>query len=109
MTGTSTTYPSSVTVLEGEELPLGIDLGPLLRAGQTFATPTSYLEDVTDDDPGAPVALVGAPTLTGTVVTQNVQNLMAGHTYRLTLGATAAVGTIWKAGTILVCPFGDPV
>lgn len=108
MTGVATTYPASATFLEGEQLPLGIDLGPLLRAGQTFSSPTSYLEDITDEDPGTEVTLTGSPTITGTIVTQNVQDLVAGRTYRLTLGATAAEGTIWKAGTVLVCPFGDP-
>lgn len=104
----TTTYPGSVTVLSGETRPLGIDMGLLLKDGQSVGTPlTAHLYDITDGDPGTsfPSGLVSVPSVSGTVVSQTVTALVPLHTYRLVLGFQAAVGTIWQSGTTIVCPF----
>ena len=108
MSTEATTYPGAITVLSGETLPIGIDFTPLIATGQTPTTPTAALYDVTavvGSGPGTPVTLTGSLTLVGNVVSQSVTGLVAGHTYRLVLGLTAAAGTIWQAGVILACPF----
>lgn len=103
----TTTVPGSITVLSGETLPLGIDFGLLIVAGQTPSAPTSSLFDITDGSPGTAFAagLSGAPSVSGTIVTQSVHSLVANHTYRLVLGLTAVAGTVWQAGVTIVCPF----
>ena len=102
----TTTVPGTITMLAGETLPLAIDFTLLIAAGQTPSTPTGTLYDITDTDtPGTPVTQGGALSLSGNVVTKSITGLVAGKRYRLVLGLTAAAGTVWQAGLIVVCPF----
>lgn len=101
----STTVPSNIIVNSGENLPIGIDFTPLIQAGQTPSTPTAAMQDITTADPGTPINLGGSPSLAGNVVTQQINGLTAGHTYRLVLGLTAAGSVVWTAGLVIVCPF----
>lgn len=102
----ATTVPSNITMLAGETLPLSIDFSLLIVTGETPATPTGVLYDITDTDtPGSVVTQAGALSISGNVVTKSITGLTAGKRYRLVLGCTAVAGKIWQAGLIIVCPF----
>ena len=107
MADPSTTVPGSISVLSGEMLPISIDFELLVAAGQTPSAPTASLYDITNGSPGtlAPGSLSGAASLVGTIVTQTVTALVAGHRYRLMLGLTAAAGVVWQAAVTLECPY----
>jgi hypothetical protein len=78
--------PQPVPWLFGSNAAVGLDLSNALNAGEVITSPVSTLRRLpafgeTDytDDPGK---LLGGPVVTGTFVTQRLQNLERGYVYR---------------------------
>jgi hypothetical protein len=80
-----------------ETIPVKIDMVDLLdlEAGQAIGAPAAQLIDVAS---GVNYAggLNGAISVSGTVVTQSLKSLVAGHRYRLIVTFTAVAGTVYE-------------
>ncbi|MGH7721564.1 MAG: hypothetical protein ACRENL_01845 [Candidatus Dormibacteria bacterium] len=110
------TTPSQVQQPSAASAPGGaityqLDITPWLNAGETAVSPVTVLTDVTT---GAVVSLgTNTPALStvGTppkqCVLQTIPNalLTAGHTYRMNVTVTVAVGKVPTSETTIVCPY----
>ena len=80
----------------GEQIFVPVDFISRLAAGETIvaASCTSTLYSGTDPNPGA--MLIGAPTVTGSVIEQEVGPILSGNTYELAYVATTSLGQVLK-------------
>jgi len=90
--------------LTTETRPWAISMALEEDAGDVAASPTATLIDLLTGL-SYPAGLLGSPSVAGTVVTQSVQSLIAGHNYRLVL--TVGMGGSKTTATVLLisCPF----
>lgn len=94
--------PPRYPMFSTETLPLAIEMSFFLEIGDTVTSPVcSLLDLVTDLE--YPAGLSGPPVVAGTSVVQTVTGLVEGHTYRLLVTFTAAVGKIRSAALLLDC------
>lgn len=98
------TNPSSIDMVEGESLPLTVNVAALVEGGETVSAPSAKLWRVTPPDQADvddSALLTTAPVLAGaTTIRQTVSGLVRDRTYRLVLLFTVAVNKRW--GVVLV-------
>jgi hypothetical protein len=94
--GNPDTYPITVR----EKRALRFDVSGYLGQGQTINSPAASLTRL-DTGASAAGALVGAPSASGTYLTQTIDAtlvpLVKGVTYRLSIRFTDTAGNIWDA------------
>lgn len=103
MTSLLTTNPATIEQASTEILPRGCDVTALLAVGETPSAPVVTLTDLGTNLPYAP-GLVGSAAFVGNVLVQTIGGLVAGHSYELVFGFTAAAGKVWAPGLRIECP-----
>ena len=95
--------PPTFTMSVTETLALALDGAPLLTTGQSVTAQAATLVDMATK---APVTLADSPTVSGTQVVQTVRGpteLVAGHSYRLTVNFTASPSAnVWAMELIVL-------
>lgn len=80
--------------LVGETLVVETDMVDRLVSGETIATVASSIQVWSGTDPAAVSVLVGAPTHTGTVISQEVTGGLPGVIYKILLSANTSDGNL---------------
>jgi len=107
--------PATFVMATTETLPIQFDFTPLLLPGETFTAASSVMTDITNGL-SVPVTLSDSPTVVNIVDGAGVSNgvqqilrgpteLLAAHTYRLTLSGTVSSTKIWSAILTINVPF----
>ncbi len=97
--------PNTFEIGSRETVPLRFDMSALLAVGESVASPAAALWDITTGSSYGSGLSGGAGT-TGNVILQTITGLVSGHTYRLMIGMTPAVGKTLFADVQLICPEG---
>jgi hypothetical protein len=92
------------TQLSTETRPWQVEMAAAEDAGDAIGSVTTTLVDLLT---GAsfPTGLSGAPTFSGTTVSQTVTALVAGHYYRLVWSANMGGAKVSAVSVILQCPY----
>lgn len=103
MTDLLATIPATESQASTESIPWGLDVAPLLAAGEMPTNASCLLTDLATGVNYA-AGLSGPPAILGTVITQTVTTLVAGHTYNLIYTFQAAPGKIFSPAVRIACP-----
>lgn len=102
---TAVTVPASLSVIQGEFLPLTIDCSGVIITGDVVSNPTAVLSSLSTSET-VPYALPYSPTVpsvTSVKVFVDCRYLRVGQSYSLVVNFTATSGGVSKAlSTILV-------
>jgi hypothetical protein len=96
--------PPTREMASTETLPIAMDFGPLLLAGEALSAPAVALTDLATNTAYA-AGLTGNAQVVGTTVQQTVTALQPGHRYRLAATAQAASGKVWTLELQIACIF----
>jgi hypothetical protein len=91
--------------LQGSLVQLTFDFSSLLPSGQTLSTPTTTAAVYSGVDPTPSSIISGADAVSGTSVTQNITDGVAGCTYLLTCSCTTSGSlTLVRQGFLTIIP-----
>lgn len=78
----------------GEIRTCSFDFTPVLGVGETINGQTWQIQVVSGTDGSPNSHLIGAPSLTGNILSQEVGNLLAGVTYRIMVTVNTTAGQV---------------
>jgi hypothetical protein len=98
------TSPPVVTLSSGAVRVLTCDVTNALKSGETPASPTCTLTDLTTGSTYA-AGLSGSASIAGNVISQKITSLVAGHRYRLVWTYVPVASSSDSLQTIIEVPF----
>ncbi len=75
-----------------ERVTLSFDFSPALAVGETLASPSASALLVSGIDPSPSSRLIGAPSIAGSIILQEVGNELSGATYNFLVTVATSAG-----------------